>query len=247
MPSTIFKNSKRILYKISGEVLAGKGGFGHDIDLMNHIATDLKNVIDLGIQVCVVVGGGNIYRGINAELSGMDRGVGDYIGMLATVMNAVALQNILEKNNVQTRVQSAISIQQMCEPYVRRKAMHHLERGRLIIFAGGTGNPYFTTDTTAVLRAMEMNCDLVLKGTSVDGVYSADPKKNPDAKRYKSLSHGTVINKNLKVMDTSAVSMARDKNLPIVIFSLKQDMPLTKLINGETNYSIINNQEDSIA
>ncbi len=233
------KAAKRILYKISGECLMGKQGFGHDFDVMKAICQDIKAVKDAGTEVCLVVGGGNIYRGASAEKTGMDRTVADYIGMLATIMNAVALQNILEQIGVAARVQSAIPVTSICEPYIRRKALRHLEKGRVVIFAAGTGNPFFTTDTTATLRAMEMNCELLVKGTSVDGVYSDDPKKNKDAIRFDSISYQQVIDKNLKVMDISAVSLARDRGMKIAVFCIKQDNPLSNLVSGNTKYTLI--------
>lgn len=230
---------KRILYKISGEALMGSKTFGQDIPIMNQIAQDIKLVRELGIQICLVVGGGNIYRGSTAAEAGMDRSVADYIGMLATVMNAIALQHILEQNGVPSRVQSALPISAMCEPYIRRKAMRHLEKGRVVIFAAGTGNPYFTTDTTAVLRAMEMGCDMVLKGTSVDGVYTADPKTDSNAKRYDTISYQHIIEKNLKVMDISSISMARDKNLKIAVFSIKQQNALYNMLTNKAKHTLI--------
>ncbi len=230
----------RILYKISGEALMGTKNFGHDVDVMRKIAQDVAYVRNLGIEVCLVVGGGNIYRGSSAEEAGMERSVADYIGMLATIMNAIALQHVLEECGVQTRVQSAIPVTSICEPYARRKAIRHLEKGRVVLFAAGTGNPFFTTDTTAVLRAMEMNCTMIFKGTSVDGVYSSDPKKNPSATRYSSITHNDVITQNLRVMDISAISLARDKCLPIAIFSIKKENPLSSLLGGhEDLYTII--------
>ncbi len=233
------KAAKRILYKISGECLMGAQGFGHDFDVMKAICQDVKAVKEAGTEVCLVVGGGNIYRGASAEKTGMDRTVADYIGMLATIMNAVALQNILEQVGIAARVQSAIPVTSICEPYIRRKALRHLEKGRVVIFAAGTGNPFFTTDTTATLRAMEMDCDLLVKGTSVDGVYSDDPKKNRDAIRFDNISYQQVIDKNLKVMDTSAVSLARDRGMKIAVFCIKQNNPLSNLISGNTKYTLI--------
>ena len=231
--------AKRILYKISGECLMGEQAFGHDYDVMKNICLDIKAVKDKGIDICLVVGGGNIYRGASAEKTGMDRTVADYIGMLATIMNAVALQNVLEQNGVPARVQSALPVTSICEPYIRRKALRHLEKGRVVIFAAGTGNPFFTTDTTATLRAMEMNCDLLVKGTSVDGVYSDDPKKNKDAVRFDQISYKKVIDENLKVMDTSAISLARDRGMKIAVFSIKQEAPLSNLLLGKTKYTLI--------
>ena len=217
----------------------GSKQFGQDVDKMREVAQDIKKVQEMGYEICLVVGGGNIYRGATAQETGMDRGVADYIGMLATVMNAVALQHILEQAGVETRVQSALPISAICEPYIRRKAIRHIEKGRVVLFAAGTGNPYFTTDTTAVLRAMEMNCDMVLKGTSVDGVYSADPKKHPDAVRYETISYQELIEKNLRIMDMSAVSMCRDNGLKISVFSIRQPEALSSLLSGKSNYTII--------
>ncbi|QED23269.1 UMP kinase [Candidatus Deianiraea vastatrix] len=231
---------KRVLYKISGEVLMGSREYGQDAVKICSIAKDIKAVYDSGVEVCITVGGGNIFRGIKCAEAGIDRVTGDYIGMLATVMNALALQSAIENLGIDTRVMSGINISAMCEVYIRRKAMRHLSKGRIIIFAAGTGNPFFTTDTGAVLRAIEMNCDGVFKGTSVDGVYSADPKKNPDATRYDAVSYEEVIGKNLKVMDISAVSMARDNNMPIYIFSIKdKESPLSKILSGDSIYTKI--------
>lgn len=218
----------------------GDGSCGsYDINVINDIVSDIKQVKDMGIEICLVIGGGNIYRGIYGERIGMERSVADYMGMLATVMNAVALQNVLERHGVETRVQSALPMSSMCEPYIRRRAMRHLEKGRVVICAAGTGNPFFTTDTAAILRAMELNCQCLIKGTSVDGIYSEDPKKNKNAKRFDSISYQEVIEKNLRVMDISAVSLARDNNIPIMVFSMNQKFALTNILTKKTKYTVI--------
>ncbi len=233
-------NAKRILYKISGEVLMGEKEYGQDPAVIAKVAHDVKLVHSLGKQVCIVVGGGNIFRGIKSDNAGIDRVTGDYIGMLATIMNALALQSALENLGLDTRVMSAVQISSMCEVYIRRKAMRHLAKDRIVIFAAGTGNPFFTTDTGGVLRAIEMGCDAFFKGTSVDGVYSADPKKDKNAKRYQDINYDTVIANNLKVMDISGVSLAKDNNLPLYIFSIKNgETPLTEMLAGNIPYSKI--------
>ena len=209
---------KRILLKLSGEILAGERGYGIDPAITSEICNKIKTVLDMGIEVGIVIGGGNIFRGISAAANGMDRVAGDYLGMMATIMNSVALQSALEKLNCDTRVMSALSITQLAEPYIRRRATRHLEKGRVVVFAGGTGNPYFTTDTAAVLRAIEINADVVIKGTKVDGVYTDDPMVNSDATRYDSLSYKEVIEKELRVMDLTAVTLCKENNLPIIVF-----------------------------
>jgi len=230
----------RVLYKISGEALMGDGSSGsYDISTMRTIAEDIKNVLNQGVQLCLVVGGGNIYRGVYGEKIGMERSVADYMGMLATVMNAIALQNVLEGIGVDARVQSAIPISSICEPYIRRRAVRHLEKGRVVICAAGTGNPFFTTDTAAILRAMELNCECLIKGTSVDGVYSEDPKKSQNAIRFENITYQELIEKNLKVMDMSAVSLARDNKIPIKVFSIKQENPLSNILAGNTKYTLV--------
>jgi uridylate kinase len=235
---------KRVLYKISGEVLMGDGKFGsYDISTMKSIALDIKNAKSTGIQICLVVGGGNIYRGIYGEKMGMERSVADYMGMLATVMNSIALQNVLESIGVEARVQSAIPISSVCEPYIRRKAIRHLEKNRVVICAAGTGNPFFTTDTAATLRAMELNCECLIKGTSVDGVYSEDPKKSKTATRFETITYQELIEKNLKVMDISAVSLARDHNIPIKVFSIKQENALSNILSGKTKYTLVSDKK----
>ncbi|MBE1236922.1 UMP kinase [Phaeovibrio sulfidiphilus] len=211
---------KRVLLKLSGEGLLGNREYGLDLEMVNRIAGEIKNALATGIQLCVVIGGGNIFRGVSKAAEGMDRTSADYMGMLATVMNALAVQNALEKQGVQTRVQSAIPMSMVCEPYIRRRAIRHMEKGRVVIFAAGTGNPFFTTDTAAALRAVEVNCDAILKATQVDGVYSADPKKVPDAVRYDRLTFSDVLKQDLRVMDTSAIALARENKIPIVVFSL---------------------------
>lgn len=231
---------KKILYKISGEALMGSREYGQDPVMLRKVANDIKRVHDFGIQVCVVVGGGNIFRGIKSADSGIDRVTGDYIGMLATVMNALALQSTLETLGIETRVMSGIQISAMCEGYIKRRADRHLEKGRVIIFAAGTGNPFFTTDTGGVLRAIEMGCDAFFKGTSVDGIYSSDPKKNPDAVKYHEINYDSVIQNHLKVMDISAVSLASENHLPIYIFSLKtSESPLFDVLSEKLTFSRI--------
>lgn len=230
---------KRVLLKVSGEALMGDKGFGHDLDTLKRISGDIKEVVDLGVQVCIVVGGGNILRGATATQQGMQRAVADYMGMLGTVINALALQNILESLGMDTRIQSALSIMSICEPYVRRRADRHMEKGRVVIFAAGTGNPFFTTDSASVLRAIEMNCDLLLKGTQVDGVYSDDPHKNPNAIKYQNITYTDVMEKNLKVMDMAAIALARENNLPIKVFSIREKGNFIKVLKDEGNYTKI--------
>ena len=213
---------RRVLLKVSGEALMGNGQFGIDVDTIDRIARDVKEAAEAGSEICMVVGGGNIFRGLAGSAKGIDRATADYMGMLATVMNALAMQAGLERTGVSSRVQSAIAMNNVCEPYVRRRAIRHMEKGRVVIFAAGTGNPFFTTDTAAALRAAEMACDAMLKATQVDGVYSADPKKFPDAKRYDSLSYHEVLAKNLQVMDAAAISLSRENRIPILVFSLAE-------------------------
>jgi uridylate kinase len=232
---------KRILLKLSGEVLMGQGQFGIDPATCARVADEVKEAIETGLQVCMVVGGGNIFRGLAGAAQGFDRASADYMGMLATVMNALAMQNAMEKVGVQTRVQSAIPMASVCEPYIRRRAERHMEKGRVVIFAAGTGLPFFTTDTTAALRAAEMNCDALFKGTSVDGVYDADPKKVPTAKRYESLGYDRVLADNLKVMDASAVALCRDNNIPIVVFNIREEGNLAAVLRGEGVSTIVRN------
>lgn len=232
---------KRILLKMSGEVLMGDNEFGLDPETVNRVADDIKEAVEAGTEVCVVVGAGNIFRGVSGAAQGMDRTTADYMGMLGIVINALALQNALENIGIMTRVMSAIPMSAICEPYIRRKAMRHMEKGRVVIFAAGTGNPYFTTDTAAALRASEMNCDALLKGTKVDGIYSADPEKDKDATRYDSLSYMDVLTKDLKVMDATAVSLARENDIPIVVFNVKEKGNLAKTLSGKGVCTTVNN------
>jgi uridylate kinase len=224
---------RRILLKLSGEALAGQAGYGIDTDVLKVLAQEIKEIQESGVQISIVVGGGNIFRGIKGATKGMDRASADYMGMLATVLNCLALQDALEHLGVHTRVQSAIEMQELAEPYIRRRAVRHLEKGRIVIFGGGTGNPYFTTDTTAALRAMEVGCEVVLKATSVDGIYDADPKKVKDAKRFEELTYLDVLQKGLKVMDSTAISLCMDNQLPIVVFDLAQPGALKQVVEGE--------------
>jgi len=229
----------RVLLKISGEALMGDQGFGLHPSTMTRIAGEVKKAHEQGIEICMVIGGGNIFRGLSGAAQGMERAQADYMGMLATVMNALGMQSALEGVGVHTRVQSAIPMDTVCEPYIRRRAVRHLEKGRVVIFAAGTGNPYFTTDTAATLRAMEMDCDALFKGTQVDGVYDSDPKTNPDAVRYDQVTYDEVLTKHLKVMDASAIALARDNNLPIVVFSLREDGAMTRVLFGEGRYTVV--------
>jgi uridylate kinase len=230
---------KRILLKVSGEVLMGDQGFGIDMATVKAVAAEVAAVARLGVELCLVIGGGNIFRGLSKAAGDMERSSADYMGMLATVMNALAMQNALEKQGIDTRVQSAIQMNAVCEPFVRRRAIRHLEKGRVVIFAAGTGAPYFTTDTAAALRAAEMNCDALFKGTSVDGVYTADPKKDKTAERYQNLNYLEVLSKDLKVMDASAVSLMRENNIPIVVFSIRTPGALNEVIHGKGTYTVI--------
>jgi uridylate kinase len=230
---------KRILLKLSGEVLMGSQQFGIDPDFVGQLAAEVKAAKDTGLEICLVIGGGNIFRGMAGAAKGMDRAQADYIGMLATVMNALAVQNALENLGVHTRVQSAIQMDQVCEPVIRRRAERHLEKGRVVIFAAGVGSPYFTTDSGAALRAAEMKCDALLKGTSVDGVYDADPKTKAGATRYDTVDYDTVLSKNLKVMDASAVALCRDNRIPIIVFSIREQGNLTRVLAGEGTRTIV--------
>ena len=224
---------KRVVLKLSGEALQGNLGYGIDYNVLISIARQIKEVRSLGVEMAIVIGGGNIFRGIAGSTKGMDRASADYMGMLATVLNALALQDALEKNGVFTRVQSALEMEELAETYIRRRAIRHLEKGRVVIFAGGTGNPYFTTDTTAALRAIEIGAEVILKATKVDGVYSSDPVKNKNAKRYHSLRYIDVLKKGLKVMDATATSLCMDNELPIIVFSMKKGGNIKKVIMGE--------------
>lgn len=224
---------KRVLLKLSGEALQGRSSFGIDTDILRYIAGEVKNVHTLGVEIGVVIGGGNIFRGIEAEANGIDRTSADYMGMLATVINALALQNVLEKLSVPTRVQSAIEMKEIAEPYIKRKAVRHLEKGRVVIFAAGTGNPYFTTDTAASLRGVEIGAEVLLKATKVDGVYDRDPVAHKDAVFYETIDYTEVLTKNLKVMDSTAISMCRDNDLPIVVFNYEKKGTVKAVICGE--------------
>jgi uridylate kinase len=230
---------RRILLKVSGEALMGNDAFGINIDVIDRIARDVQEAHAAGTEICMVVGGGNIFRGLAGSAKGIDRSTADYMGMLATVMNALALQAGMERVGLISRVQSAIAMNNVCEPYVRRRAIRHMEKGRVVIFGAGTGNPFFTTDTAAALRAAEMSCDAMLKATQVDGVYSADPKKFPDAKRYDSLSYHEVLAKNLQVMDAAAISLSRENRIPILVFALSEPGALAKVLRGEGRATII--------
>ncbi len=230
---------KRVLLKLSGEALMGDKGFGQDVSTLKRIALDIKEAIDLGVQICVVVGGGNIFRGVQASTEGMERAAADYMGMLATVINALGLQNIMEGAGIYTRVLSAIPMMSICEPYIRRKAARHMEKNRVVIFAAGTGNPFFTTDSAAVLRAIEMGCDLLIKGTQVDGVYSDDPMTNPEAIKFEKITYSDILRDNLNVMDMSAIALARENKLPIKVFSIKEQGNIAKIIKAEGSYTKI--------
>ena len=233
---------RRILLKLSGEVLMGDQAYGIDPDTVARVAEEVKAAQDTGLQLCLVIGGGNIFRGMAGAAKGMDRAQADYMGMLATVMNALAMQNALEQLGVPTRVQSAIEMDKVCEPVIRRRAERHLEKGRIVIFAAGVGAPFFTTDSGAALRAAEMQCDALFKGTSVDGVYDADPKKVSTAKRYETLSYDRVLADNLKVMDASAVSLCRDNNIPIVVFSIREQGNILKVLDGSGTSTVVTSE-----
>ena len=229
----------RVLLKLSGEVLMGDQQFGIDPAFVLELAREVKAAKDTGLEICLVIGGGNIFRGMAGAAQGMDRAQADYMGMLATVMNALAMQSALEQLGVETRVQSAVQMDQVCEPVIRRRAERHLEKGRIVIFAAGVGAPYFTTDSGAALRAAEMKCDALLKGTSVDGIYDSDPKKNADAKRYETVSYSKVLADDLKVMDASAVALCRDNEIPIVVFSIREKGNVVKVLSGEGTQTIV--------
>jgi uridylate kinase len=228
---------KRVLLKISGEALMGDQGYGLHPPTVERIAAEVKTVHDLGAEICMVIGGGNIFRGLQGSAQGMERTTADYMGMLATVMNALAMQSSLEEQGVHTRVVSAIPMDQVCEPYIRRRAVRHLEKKRVVIFAAGTGNPYFTTDTAATLRASEMACEAIFKGTQVDGIYDKDPKQHNDAVRYDAVTYDEVLQKRLKVMDASAIALARDNNLPIIVFSLDEPGGFRGILSGNGTYT----------
>ena len=228
---------KRVLLKISGEALMGDQGYGLHPPTVERIAAEVKTVHDLGAEICMVIGGGNIFRGLQGSAQGMERTTADYMGMLATVMNALAMQSSLEEQGVHTRVVSAIPMDQVCEPYIRRRAVRHLEKKRVVIFAAGTGNPYFTTDTAATLRASEMACEAIFKGTQVDGIYDKDPKQHSDAVRYDAVTYDQVLQKRLKVMDASAIALARDNNLPIIVFSLDEPGGFRGILSGNGTYT----------
>ena len=230
---------RRILLKLSGEILAGNQGYGIDPKITNDLAQKIIQISKKKIQVGIVVGGGNIFRGISTSDKGLDRVPGDYLGMLATIMNSVALQSALENLDCDTRVMSALSITQLAEPYIRRKGIRHLEKGRIVIFAGGTGNPYFTTDTAAALRAIEINADVIIKGTKVDGIYSADPELDPDATKYDTISFKEVIEKELRVMDLTAITLCKENNLPIIVFDIKSQNGLVDIINSVSTGTIV--------
>ncbi|MEO8420833.1 MAG: UMP kinase [Hyphomicrobium sp.] len=230
---------KRLLLKLSGEALMGKSDFGIDMSVAERLARDIAEAVAAGCEICVVVGGGNIFRGLAAAAKGMERATADYMGMLATVMNALALENALENAKQPARVLSAIPMPTVCESYVRPKALHHVKAGRVVIFAAGTGNPFFTTDTAATLRAIEMDCQAVAKATQVDGVYDSDPRKNPNAKRYDKLGYAEVLSRDLKVMDGAAIALARDNGLPVIVFSINEPGNLLKVLRGEGRATVI--------
>ena len=241
--ASINKNSyKRVLLKISGEALMGDLSYGLNPPTVERIAQEIKIVHQMGIEICMVIGGGNIFRGLQGSAQGMERTTADYMGMLATVMNALAMQSALEGLGVHTRVISAIPMDQVCEPYIRRRAVRHLEKERVCIFAAGTGNPYFTTDTAATLRATEMGCEAILKGTKVDGIYDKDPVQHADAKKYNSVSFDEVLQKRLAVMDASAIALARDNSLPIIVFSLNDEGGFKSILSGEGSFTIVENK-----
>jgi len=233
---------RRVLLKLSGEALMGEQGYGIDPETISRIAAEVKSVHALGVQVAMVVGGGNIFRGLSGAAAGMERATGDYMGMLATIINSLALQSALERLGVQTRVQSAIPMQTVCEPYIRRRAIRHMEKGRAVIFAAGTGNPFFTTDTAAALRASETDCQALLKATKVDGVYSADPKKDAAAQRYEQLSYLDVLTRDLQVMDAAAIALARENRIPILVFSIHDKGGFAEVVSGKGRFTIISEE-----
>lgn len=244
MPSSSSNNKqitcKRVLLKVSGEALMGNvKNYGHDIDTLNAIAEDIKQVRDMGVEVCVVVGGGNIFRGRDGSMLGMEQATADYMGMLATVINALALQNAIEKKGLFTRILSAIPLTSICEPFIRRRAIRHMEKGRVVIFAAGIGNPFFTTDSAAVLRAVEMNCDILFKGTNVDGVYDSNPKTNPNAVKLREVTYADVLKDNLQVMDMAAIAVARENDLPIKVFSIRKQGNFPNVVKGQGEFTLI--------
>jgi uridylate kinase len=230
---------RRVLLKVSGEALMGSQSYGIDVGTVERIAADVKEAVNAGVQVCLVIGGGNIFRGLSGAAAGIDRSTADYMGMLATIMNALAMQAALERAELPTRVQSAIPMMSICEPYIRRRAIRHMEKGRVVIFAAGTGNPFFTTDTAAALRAAEMSCNAMMKATQVDGVYSADPKRDPSAERYDFLTYHDVLARDLKVMDASAISLSRENGIPIIVFSIHERGNLTAVLTGTGRCTVI--------
>jgi uridylate kinase len=238
-PERVTPRYKRVLLKVSGEALMGDQGFGIDLATLDAVAADVGEVVAQGIEVCLVIGGGNIFRGLSMAGRGMERASADYMGMLATIMNALAMQAALEKLGIHTRVQSAIPMDAICEPYIRRRALRHLEKGRVVIFAAGVGAPFFTTDSGAALRSAEMGCDALFKGTSVDGVYTADPKKDPTATRYEQLTYQEVLAKDLRVMDASAISLMRDNAIPIIVFSIRARGSFLNVVKGEGLHTVI--------
>ena len=240
MPNKTDLKFKRILFKVSGEAMMGDKAFGHDVTAIEKICNQIISAHKLGCEICVVVGGGNIFRGISQAAAGIERVTADYMGMLATCINGLALQSALEKKKIETRMLSAIPMNSVCEPYIKRRAARHLERNRIVIFSAGTGNPFFTTDTAAVLRAVEMGCDGILKGTQVDGVYTADPKLDKTATRYEKLKYIDVLKQDLKVMDQTAITLAKDNKLPIVVFSIKGENALQEVVQGRGKFTVIN-------
>ncbi|MBL1148071.1 MAG: UMP kinase [Pseudomonadota bacterium] len=233
---------KRVLLKLSGEALMGDGEYGLDPVTVKRVALDIQEAVKLGTQVCIVIGAGNIFRGVSGASEGMDRATADYMGMLATVINCLALQNALEQIGVDTRVQSAIPMSSVCEPYIRRRAIRHTEKGRVVIFGAGTGNPFFTTDTAAALRASEMGCDAILKGTKVDGVYTADPEKDKTATRFEHLTHHDVLSKDLRVMDAAAISLARESHIPVIVFSIAEAGSFARVLKGQGAFTIVDDR-----
>ena len=230
---------KRVLLKISGESLMGVDSYGIDVSTVDRVAKEISQVCKLGIEICLVIGAGNIFRGLSGAAAGMDRASADYMGMLATVMNSLAMQNSLERLGFQTRIQSAISMTEVCETYTRRRAIRHMEKNRIVILAAGSGNPYFTTDTAAALRAREMDCDAIFKGTKVDGIYDKDPIEHKEANKFEKITYSEVLSKNLRVLDSSAVSIARDNNIPIIVFSIKENNGFLNILKGKGSYSVV--------